>query len=91
MKRIKNYIGGQIGVPLAFVLTGATFLISGFTSYFTSEMSTQAKVADLTQGMTMEISADRQRIATLEEAILTIKTSQKTTESDVKEILKLLK
>lgn len=81
---------GQLSLPLASVFAGATFLISGLTSYFTSQMSTDSKISDAKIELSQNISDDRERISKLEEAISTIKTSQQTTEGDIKEILRLI-
>ena len=82
---------GQISIPIAAALTGATFIISGLTSYFTSQMNTQSQVSNLSTVLSSDISMDRERIAKVEEAITSIKTSQQTTEKDIKEILRLVK
>lgn len=89
MKR--DMFKGQVSIPLAATLTGATFLISGLTSYFTSQMKTQASIGDVRTEYSAEISEDRQRLAKLEEAIDSIKDDSKTTKNDIKQILQLLK
>lgn len=70
---------------------GIGVVLAGLTSYFTAQATTNEKINNTATVIYSSISQDRERIATVEEAIKTIKDSQLETRSDVKEILRRVK
>lgn len=87
MKRNKGQMTMGVGVLWAIITT--TLGVAG--SYYTSASTINEKINESAAVINSEISTDRERIATLEEAIKTIKDSQQETRSDVKEILRRVK
>lgn len=78
-------------IPIAVAFTGATLLVSIVGSYFTSQIQTQAQVNEVRTDLSKDITMDRENIAALKEAVDTIKDQTKQTQTDVKEILRLIK
>lgn len=87
----KHKTKGQVTVPFGVAVATATMIISGIASYFSAQMSTQASINIAKTDLQGDISDDRQRIAKLEEAIGTIKTSNEQTQKDIHQIYLLLK
>lgn len=88
---MKRFTNGQLTLPIGFALAGISFVVSPVVAYFTGQMAIRDTVSQNNTGVYMDISKDRERIATLEEAIRTIKSSQEETRTDVKEILRRVK
>lgn len=81
---------GQTTLVSLIVAGVFTLLASIGGAWISGSSAANDKLNDTKLETQMDFSADRQRIATVEEAIKTIKESQMETRNDVKEILKIL-
>lgn len=77
---------GQISI-LGLLGVGTSIMLSGIGFYVAQIVRTDSKI----EKVNVEITADKQRIAVLEEAIKTIKDDNGDIKEDIKEILKILR
>lgn len=68
---MKEKIKGQIivGIPLAAAFAAATFIFSGVTSYFTSQLNTQSQITDAKEALAKDISDTKVNIATTDATV----------------------
>lgn len=78
-----------IGVGILWTGISTTAAVTGV--YFSNQSTITEKVTAAKESVAVEISANKQRISTLEEAVKNIKENQIEQGRDIKEILKLLK
>lgn len=74
-----------------FVATVVTVGIALVTGYFTAARTTDGKIEDVRAKLEQSDKATIQRVATLEEAVKTIKEDNREIKSDVKAILRAVK
>ena len=77
---------GQANI-LAIIGIGASIFIASIGGYIAQNVRTDDKIGKTT----VEINATKERVATLEEAIKTLKTDNAEIKMDLKEILKRMK
>lgn len=82
---------GNFTLGVGTVITLGSIMASSLTSYFTTINTQAAQMNEVKSELKEDISIDRQRIATVEEAIKTIKDNQMEQRNDIKEILKFVK
>ena len=80
---------GQITIGIAWTALLTTTSVLGV--YFTNQSLVTEKVNTVKTEIYQDISVNKQEIAALKEAVLTIKESQAEIRSDIKQILKLVK
>lgn len=79
----------NFGIGIIWTVVVSTASVVGV--YFTNQTAIAQKVNDAKTEFAKDISSDRQDIATLKEAVNTLKENSTETRNDVKEILKFLK
>lgn len=64
---------GLISIPLTLAISVGMVVIGGITVFWKTAGSTDGKINEVKTEVLADISEDRQRISTLEEAVKTIK------------------